>query len=302
MALRPPTVRIRAPGGEEHELQPGALVGRVASAALLVDDPRISEAHALLSLRRGRFLLLALRRLLLVDQLPVREVELRPGVRVGLATGLELEVLDVHIPARTLAVDAPGLGRRRLGPVASLFGGPPPRVLGRFEASAPCHVWSLAEGWRLRLGDDAPRALEAGDRVELAGHVFTFVEVALGAAASTHRPEGALAPLRLVTFFDGVEIHREGHPVMTVGGVGARILSELASFGGPTSWRLIAGEVWKDAADRAEFEIRQRWDTSLRRLRQKLEEAEVRADLIRADGTGCFHLVLAPGDEVEDRT
>ncbi len=50
-----------------------------------LDDPRISEAHALLSLRGGALHLLSLRRMIAVDGKPVSGVELRRGLVVALA-------------------------------------------------------------------------------------------------------------------------------------------------------------------------------------------------------------------------
>ncbi len=45
--------------------------------------------------------------------------------------------------------------------------------------------------------------------------------------------------------------------------------------------------------------MRRKWDASLARLRQKLRENRIRADLIRADGAGNFELLLYPGDIVD---
>ncbi|MEM1417542.1 MAG: FHA domain-containing protein [Myxococcota bacterium] len=292
-------VLVRTSTGQEARLHAGDLVGRVPTAALLIDDPRVSEAHALVTLRRGRFVLLSLRRLLLVDGAPVREVDLRPELEVELAAGLTLEVRSLHVPETVLAVEAAGLGLRRLGPVASLAGGRTPAVWGRFEPSADAHVWSLAEGWRLRVGDAPATSLEAGQEIELRDQRFRFREVPFAASHPRSTQGVGPAPLRLVTFYDGIEIHREGHPVLTFGGLGARILSELAAFGGPVPWQTVAGEVWREEPG---VDLRHRWDAAVNRLRRKLAEHAVRADLVRADGTGFFQLVLGPADVLEDRT
>lgn len=294
-------VTVTTPFGTVKALHAGDLVGRVPTAALLLDDPRVSEAHALLTLRRGRFVLLSLRRLLVVDGAPVREVDLSPGVVVELAPGLHLEVEHVHVPETILAVDAPGLGLRRLGPVASLAGGPTPAMWGRFEPRADAHVWSLASGWRARVGDAPARAVEAGSELMLREVPFRFVRVPLAGTLPRSTQAGGLQPLRLITFYDGIEIHREGHPVLTFGGLGARILSELAAFGGPVPWQTVASELWREDAAQG-GDLRHRWDAALSRLRRKLSEGDVRSDLIRADGTGFFQLVLGPEDVLEDRT
>ena len=297
------SVCVRTDSGDEVRLHAGDIIGRVANAALLIDDPRVSEAHALVSVRRGRFVLLALRRLVVVARRPVRDVDLRPGVFVEFASGRGFEVLEVNVPTQALAVTAAGLGVRRLGPVVSLFGGPAPRVIGRYRSDAPCHVWSLGEQWRLRLNGNT-RSVNAGDTAEVQGTRFTFVsmDLALDGPKSTECPEGCFAPLKLVTFYDGAEIHRAGHPVLTVGGVGARILSELAALDGPAHWQLVASEVWNDARGRDVLDLRQRWDTAVLRLRKKLEDADVRADLLRADGNGYFQLAMGQEDQIEERS
>ncbi|MEM6954182.1 MAG: hypothetical protein AAF411_12885 [Myxococcota bacterium] len=289
--------------GARLRLHAGDIVGRVQGARLLIDNPQVSEAHALVSLRRGRFVLLALRRLLMVEGAPSREVELAAGVEVGLAPGVLLRVVGVHLPMEVLTVRAEGLGQRRLGPEASLYGGEAPRIVGRFEREAPCHVWSYGEGWRIALGGK-PTSIEGGMSVDVGGTRFSFetLDVAQAGVPSTQQPIGAFGALRLVTYYDGIALHRSGHRTLSIGGVGARIVSELAAFGGPVPWLTVAREVWDDAAERTDVELRQRWDTSLRRLRGKLKDAEVRADLIRSDGVGNVQLMLEHGDALEDRT
>ena len=44
---------LRDPQGHHHELVHGDVIGRVWSAALQLDDGRVSEAHAMVSLREG---------------------------------------------------------------------------------------------------------------------------------------------------------------------------------------------------------------------------------------------------------
>ncbi len=56
-----PFVRIRTPDGTVHDVPHGGIVGRLGIASLPLHDPRISEAHALVSLRGGVLRLLALR-------------------------------------------------------------------------------------------------------------------------------------------------------------------------------------------------------------------------------------------------
>ena len=46
-----PAVHLRLPDGRTAVLGHGDLIGRLESAALPLADPRISEAHAMVSLR-----------------------------------------------------------------------------------------------------------------------------------------------------------------------------------------------------------------------------------------------------------
>jgi len=54
-------VRLRCTDGSIAELTHGDLIGRLGTAALHFDDARISEAHAMISLRGQELKLLALR-------------------------------------------------------------------------------------------------------------------------------------------------------------------------------------------------------------------------------------------------
>ena len=46
-------VRFQTADGEQHDVPHGGIVGRLGIAALRLGDARISEAHALVSLRGG---------------------------------------------------------------------------------------------------------------------------------------------------------------------------------------------------------------------------------------------------------
>lgn len=88
----PPHVVFRLADGSLHRLVSGDLIGRVWTAALTLEDARVSEAQALVSLRDGALVLLALRRLLRVDGREARQVVLTPGLVVDLADGVSLVV------------------------------------------------------------------------------------------------------------------------------------------------------------------------------------------------------------------
>jgi pSer/pThr/pTyr-binding forkhead associated (FHA) protein len=296
-------VRFRLPGGSLVELGPGDLIGRVATAALMVDDPRVSEAHAMISLRRGELYLLSLRRLVGYRGKPTSEVRLTAGDVIDLADGLALTVEAVHTPARVTALETAGLGTRPLGQVASIVAGPPLRLAARFVPGAAAHLWSIGpDQWRLGVGDAAPRTLAQGESFDIGGHRFRIVALELGEAGHdpTQGAGGIETPLRIVAHYDSVEIHRRSRPVVTIGGIGARLVSELAALGGPVDWEVVASELWKDGV--SSIELRRRWDVALGRLRARLREAGIRGDLVRSDGGGQLQLVLYDGDQVDDRT
>lgn len=144
----------------------------------------------------------------------------------------------------------------------------------------------------------ADRALLPGDTIRIGDRAFTAVLQPLGAGDATVVGGGVAAPIRLVSRFDTVTIHREGQPPFVLGGQLARILAELVSMGGLAEWDTLAREVWPEERDVGAR--RRRWDVSLARLRQKLRDAGVRGDLLRPDGAGRLELVRYPDDVVED--
>lgn len=295
-------VRFRLPDGSLCELGHGDLIGRLWTAALQLDDPRISEAHAMVSLRGQSLKLLALRGRLALAHEPVSEVELEPAMRVWLSKEHELVVEAVELPAEVLAIEGEGLPRQVLTGVCSLMTQPRPALVPRAKGEASAYIWSLGAEWRIRIGDAPPKALQAGDEWQVEGRSFKAVAVAIDKAGQgVTQVKGAVTtPLRVVARFDTVHIHPRGEPVLVISGLGARMISELAACGVPVSWDVLAAEVWPDEDDRRQ--LRRKFDVSLARLRAKLREARIRPDLIRADGTGNLELVLYSQDEVLDET
>jgi len=284
------------------ELVPGDIIGRIAAAALRIDDPRVSEAHALVSLRRGALYLLSLRRMFAVAGTPTSEVQLEVGCVVELADGIALTVVEVATPAKVLALRAPGLGPLLLSNVASVQAGPPLALVGRFVPGAAAHLWSAGTSWRLRVGDGPDRTVGAGDRFVVGDQPVELVAVAIGTAspASTQLDGGVDDPLRIVAHYDTVEVHRAGRPPFTLGGQSAKLFSELVAFRGPVAWETAARQLWTDGSDLDD--LRHRWDVAVGRLRRRLRGAGVRNDLIVADHAGQLQLVLYARDVVEDRT
>ena len=292
---------MRAPDGAIVRLNPSDMIGRVSSAALHLPDARISEAHALVSLRGQELKLLALRGRFAVSGCILDEVVLEEGQVIDFAPGLSVEVHTVAIPDEVLAIEAPGLGRRVLSGVCSLQVRPQPQLVGRYVAQAAAHIWTVGEAWCLRVGDAPAVPLRAGDDFVVDGMSFRAVHVAVDDGGSGETQAGGLRPpLRIEARFDSVLIKREGRETCSLGGISARILSELVACDGPVSWRVLAQEIWPDTDDSTH--LRTRWDPALFRLRKKLRDAGLPRGLVRADRLGYLELVLEATDSVLDAT
>jgi hypothetical protein len=285
--------RLLDPRGRERELVPGDVIGRLSSAALSIDDARVSEAHALVSLREGELRLLALRGQFAVAGRPVREATLRPGLTIELAPDVAIDVLAVTLPESVLGVEIEGRALP-LPSVCSLFYAPP-RVVAGYAANADARVWSVGDAWRVEE-QGSSRALSAGETLG----PLHVVAVPVADAGQPVTELGIEAPLVLVAHYDTVHVQRNGVPIVTLSGLLARMVSELASLEGPVSWAALARMLWPAEDDPGV--VRARLDTNLTRLRSKLREGRVRTDLVRTDGAGQVELFLYAHDRVEDRT
>lgn len=294
-------VRLRLPDGSAHELGHGDLIGRLWSAALPISDARVSEAHAMVSLRGQELLLLPLRGRFAMDGQRQSSVVLAVGQRITLAEGLDLVVEEVSLPAAVFAVEGDGLPRVVVSGVCSLLTRPRPELVPRLVPDAPAHLWGDGEGWCLTIGS-VTRRVAVGDAWVLDGRQFRAVGLALDAARGTvTRLDGGVArPLRVVAQFDSVHVHVEGGGTVAFSGLAARIISEVVAFDGPVAWEVLAGELWPEEDD--PHLLRHKLDVTLSRLRARLREAHVRPDLVRSDGFGKVELFLHDGDVAEDRT
>ena len=295
-------VRIRDGGGVVHELVHGDLIGRVWSAALQINDGRVSEAHAILSLREGELRLLGLRGAFAVNGRPMSDLALAAGQRIQLARGVELEVIDVHLPDRVLGVEGNGLPQQALPGVCSLIADPSPRLTRGWRDDAAWSLWSTGEGWMARCATGEVRQVDAGEQLDVGGHAVTLVDIPLRHAgpSATRRAGEFDAPLTLVAHYDSVHLHRGDEVVATFGGKQARLISELVAVDGPLGWVPLSAELWPDEPE--PFLRRPRLDLVLHRIRARLRAVGVRDDLVRADRSGSFELLLHGHDKVVDRT
>ena len=295
--------RFRLPNGSTCDLGHGDLIGRLPSAALHIDDARISEAHALVSLRGQDLKLLALRGRFAIDQKPLSEVVLQPGLCILIARDLELFVETVSLPKVVLGIRGEGLPQQMLSGTCSISITPRPTLIPRYTGNAQAWIWSVGAAWRLRVGQGEAKPLHIGDTFEVDGVGFEVVAVSLEQAGQVQTEAlGAVgATIRLIANYDTVHIHREGEPAFAVTGISARIISELVACGAPVSWKAVAKEIWRNTEE-DDHQLRRKWDISLSRLRSKLKEARIRPNLVRSDRSGNVEIFLAEGDQVEDRT
>ena len=305
-AMSTPLVRFRTPDGELVDVAAGGFLGRSQGASLRLDDPLVSEAHALVSLRGRKLKLLTLRGSMEVDGKRLPEIVLEPGQRILLAQGVAVEVEGVELPSHVLALTGLSAQPEELSAaVYSIVVRPPPglsELVVGFQASASAHVYSTSEGWRIRLRDRAPEAVEAGASWEIDGVTVGALALSIESAGSksTVFAGRIYAPVRIVARYETVHLEAQGHPSLVITGVPARILSELCAMGAPAPWEVVANEVWRDEEDHRA--LRQNWDRNLRSLRAKLRQSGFREDLVRPDGKGNVELFLMPDDVVVNDT
>jgi hypothetical protein len=291
-------VTLELPDGTQERLAPGEIVGRTWTAALRLDDPAVSEAHAMVSLRGDALKFLALRGRFLVDGQPLAEVDLAEGQTIALSHHTVLRVVDVVLPERVLAVVGEGLPQQVLAGTSTILTWPNVRLVPGVVEGGAAVVWSTGEGWRVREGQESPKDLEAGATL-LEGRV-RVVAAELATAFSARTWLGVDSPVEIVARYDTVHLNRPGAPPVLLTGKMARMFSDLAVAAAPVGWESLSADLWPELEDRESR--RRRWDVLLARLRQRLRAGGVRPDLVQSTGNGLIEVVLGPADVVRDET
>lgn len=301
-------VVLALPGGAHVSCGPGALVGRSYAADVRLDDGRVSEAHAMVSLRGRELVLLPLRGRVRVGERDVARVVLAPGVVVTLATGVDISVVTADLPRTVLAAEVRRSPTQQTTPpqvltgVMSVVATPAPHLAAGVQQGAVALVFSDGLCWFVRCGEEPAVEVVSGDVVDVSdGWQLRFLDVDIEtlAALETSPLLPTTQRLRLVSRFDSVEVWCGDERVLLLAGVPARLLAELLAFGGPVRWELLAESLWPQA-DLGRDVLRHRLDVALTRLRKRLAHVGVRRDLITAHRTGQLELVLCPGDRCED--
>lgn len=290
---------IRCPDDTLVRLASGELIGRSWCASLQLDDPRLSEAHAMVSLRADRLKLLPLRGRLVVGGRRVDEVELRPGLDVLLAPDLSLHVVDVVLPATGPGLVGDGLPPTLLPGSAALAFRPEPAVTTVHAKDARAWLWTHDGGYRVRV-DGTERPLPMGGSFVLEGRSFQLVELPVASELPTAERSVVDTGLRIVCRYESVHLFRQGRAPVLLDGISAQIVTELASFAAPVPWRMLGEALWGTSLD--DQRLRKRLDGGLARLRGFLRKGGVREDLVRSGGRGQLELFLHPEDRVEDQS
>lgn len=291
-------VWLRGPDGEEIALGSGDVIGRAWSASLRVDDPRVSEAHALVSLRGDRLKLLSLRGRFVVAGEALTEHDLAAGQIVELSPDSRLEVLDVLLPPVVMALEGDGLAATAVHGSAALVVRSVPMLVHATASDAQAWLWPGPDGMRVRLPGEEPRTLAVGEELVVVGRTFRLVAIPLAGHAATVDRSAARLTLQVVVRYETAHLHRSDGVTGVLDGVQARLLSELVSFDCPVAWKVLAEQLWKDSDD--PLVLRKRLDGALWRLRRSLRSAGLRDDLVRPNGQGQFEVFLMPGDRVRE--
>ncbi len=307
--MQVPSARlIISSNGSCVTVHPGGLIGRLANAEMMIADPRISEAHALVSLRSRSLRLLALRGALAVDGLDVDAVTLEEGLRVELADGLFVTVEQVKLPTHMLVLIGAVQGPVELGSSThSLVADGPPgtlRMVAGFVPNAAGHLWYSGTCLWIRVDGQEPQAIQSGGKWDVEGCALRVIQLPLGGTPETltaeQRRRVERASLVIVARYTTVHIQREsGTAVLT--GKPANLVSELVRFGGkPIPWNTLSQQIWGERTERDK--LRDNFDTTRSRLRRQLRELSIREDLVGLDGSGNVELVLYPGDRMIDES
>lgn len=215
-------------------VHPGDLIGRLASADVVIPDLRVSEAHALVSLRRRSLRLLGLRGALSVGGREVDVVTLAPGVRVDLAEGLTFTVERVELPTHTLVMLGTAQGAVELGAssyslVAPEGAGPRAlRLMAGYVPGAAAHLWySGACLWIRPRGQEA-EPIETGGRWTIEGCPLRVIQVPLDGANDTVVEGGSPERVGLVIVARYTSVHLQcGDRTAVLTGRPANLVSEF---------------------------------------------------------------------------
>jgi hypothetical protein len=177
--------------GRAVTVHPGGLIGRVTGAEVMIADPRVSEAHALVSLRSRDAEAVGAAGRADGGGREVDVVTLVAGMQIELAEGLFVTVERVDLPTHTLVLCGAAQGPVELGSsshsllVGEEAGSRTLRLVAGFVASAVGHVWCSGARLWIRLRGQEAEAIEAGGQWEVEGCKLRAIRVPLDGTSDT---------------------------------------------------------------------------------------------------------------------
>lgn len=274
----------------------GEFIGRSGAAALTIDDPRISEAHAMVSLRGRGLEVLALRGKLRVRGNRVYEAKLSANVSLELAPEFFVTCVDIILPEHVLALDFAGLPRVVLTSTLTLYTEPEPRVRRGFDPRSAATIWNMDGQWRIQISSHKLQHLEGGETFELGQNTLSVTRVPVQSAGLEKTMRSS--PVLMQAHGGSVKVWREQKdecPIV-VSGVPGKIGAVLLEAGGSLNWRVVVGRVWPGDQS-TEAALRGRFDAGVRRLRERLVQLGLPPETVRLDGAGSV-ILIPPGDHV----
>ena len=273
------------------ELEAGDIIGRMELAALPIEDARISEAHAMISLREGELRLLALRGRFRVRGELCAQIALAPGLEIELAQGISLIIHEVHLPDEVLGIEIPGLSRMALPQTMTLFAGSPPSIRPGYDSSGDAIFWTLDGDHRVTLPDQQTKQLQTGDKLQIKDLQVQIVSIPVNYASRTKTIPFHASSLKLEVLENSVRIVQDETSSALISGLPGKILGALLLHGPTMTWEQIVEFVWPGDCS-LELALRRRFDCNLARLRARLQRLGMPAQMIRMSGTGLVTLEL----------
>lgn len=257
-----PTVTLLLSDGRRLAVPPGAIIGRSPRADVSIADPRVSEVHAFLSLRRGALWMLPARRPIFVDAVAQAQLLLRTGVRVHLTPEVWLLVEAVLLPPRRPELRR---GEHQLGfdEHDELSLTPTGLLVPGHDAGALLWAWSGGDVVFLHPRDGEPHPAQVGQVVHV-GAWQVEVVTSTGEIAETAASRPAIT---LQDHGDEVVLQGGSH-TLPLRRLNAALLRALGARGGRSTVLELACAVWEDL----DLE-----EASLRRARSRAEEESRRA-------------------------
>lgn len=279
-------------------LNPGEYIGRSEVAALCIDDPRVSEAHAMVSLRDGHLKLIALRGRFRHKSQVLSEIILKPDLVLELAPDIHVVCEHVNMPTSVLGLIIDQDIEVRLTNTITLYAGDLPTLKRGYDPYGDAIFWDTALSWRMRTNDDASVILSAGDHYTINGTDIKVVAIPLEHAQQTKTRNSLRAPITFTCHDMHVEMDRTGEPTVKLSGIPGRIFLSLLKRQGTASYQEVVHDVWSEDYS-TDLSLRRRFDTGMRRLRAQLRLALPDEEpLITLDGTGIIKLNRLPKDQI----